>query len=159
MHRVRVTVFAAFALAALTLSPTTALAHCEIPCGIYADQTRFDLIEENLVTIDKSMKQITELSADPKANINQLVRWVENKEAHADKIRHIAVQYFLAQRVKPAADGDKKEDARYRDMLVHLHAVIQHSMKAKQTVDLSHVEAIREHTAAFRTAYMDHHKK
>jgi nickel superoxide dismutase len=136
------------------LAPGAASAHCEIPCGIYGDAMRFDMIEENLVTVEKSMQQIAALSGDPAANANQLVRWVQNKEHHADRIRDIAVQYFLTQRVKPGAEGDAAEQQRYVDMLVHLHAIIQHAMKAKQTLDVSHVEKIREHTEAFRASYM-----
>ncbi|MDY6953871.1 MAG: superoxide dismutase [Ni], partial [Thermodesulfobacteriota bacterium] len=35
-----------------------ASAHCEIPCGIYDDQMRIDMIAEHITTIEKSMKQI-----------------------------------------------------------------------------------------------------
>ena len=31
------------------------LAHCEIPCGIYDDQTRVQLIHEHIGTIEKAM--------------------------------------------------------------------------------------------------------
>ena len=36
--------------------------HCQIPCGIYNGPARFDMIAENITTIEKSMRQITELS-------------------------------------------------------------------------------------------------
>ena len=58
-------------------------AHCEIPCGIYADSIRISLIEEHITTIEKSMNQINEISASSSPNYNQLVRWVTNKEEHA----------------------------------------------------------------------------
>ena len=32
-------------------------AHCQIPCGIYGDQTRFTLMHEHVTTTEKSMKQ------------------------------------------------------------------------------------------------------
>ena len=56
-------------------------AHCEIPCGIYDDQMRTKLIAEHATTIEKSMKEI---QAAP--NQNQAVRWVMNKEKHADEL-------------------------------------------------------------------------
>ena len=80
-------------------------AHCEIPCGIYDDDARFAAIAEDLTTIEKSMKTIVELSGDLK-NINQLVRWVNNKEHHSDEIAHIVTYYFMAQRVKLPDKGD-----------------------------------------------------
>ena len=73
-----------------------AYSHCQIPCGIYNDQTRFTMIAENITTIEKSMKQITELSKNDKPNMNQLVRWVQNKENHADDTSDIITYYFMA---------------------------------------------------------------
>ena len=38
----------------LALSPTGKLtAHCEIPCGIYDDQLRLQLMREHVMTIEK----------------------------------------------------------------------------------------------------------
>ncbi|PLX11209.1 MAG: superoxide dismutase, partial [Marinilabiliales bacterium] len=39
-------------------------AHCEIPCGIYEDTIRIELIKEHIITIEKSMKMIHELSQE-----------------------------------------------------------------------------------------------
>ena len=58
-------------------------AHCEIPCGIYDDELRTNLIYEHTVTIEKSMKNIAELSKQNPVNYNQLIRWISNKEEHA----------------------------------------------------------------------------
>ncbi len=44
--------------------------HCQIPCGIYNDPARFDLIAEHTTTIEKSMKQITSLSKQDKPDMN-----------------------------------------------------------------------------------------
>ncbi|MDP7447680.1 MAG: superoxide dismutase [Ni], partial [Candidatus Latescibacteria bacterium] len=68
---------------------TRAEAHCEIPCGIYGDDLRFSMLQEDITTIEKSMKKIVELAADPAENANQIGRWVLNKEQHADHIREI----------------------------------------------------------------------
>ena len=39
-------------------------AHCQIPCGIYGDIMRIDMLREHITTIEKSMTQINELSKD-----------------------------------------------------------------------------------------------
>jgi len=88
-------------------------AHCEIPCGIYGDEARFTGMAEDISTVEKSMNQINDLSKDTKANINQLVRWIENKDVHADKISNVVTQYFLKQRIKPVSIDDKKNYKNY----------------------------------------------
>lgn len=128
-------------IAAVTvLAAAQGFAHCQIPCGIYGDEARFAAIEEDLRTIEKSMKQIKELSADTAKNQNQIVRWVQNKERHADNIAEIVTAYFLQQRIKPA-NGSAKEA--YLNKLSLLHQMLVHAMKAKQTTEVSHVEKLR----------------
>ena len=72
-----------------------AVAHCEIPCGIYGDEMRIQMILENITTIEKSMQQITSIEQEKPLNSNQLVRWIMNKEKHADDLQEIVSQYFL----------------------------------------------------------------
>jgi len=127
--------------------------HCQIPCGIYGDQARFDMIAENITTIEKSMQQITELSHKNKPNFNQIVRWVQNKEKHADELSHIVTYYFMAQRIKPVDKAKGKAHGEYVKKLTLLHEMLIYSMKAKQTTDLSNVEKLRTLLAEFRTAY------
>jgi len=137
------------ALAALVAVPVQqALAHCQVPCGIYGDETRFDLLEEHIITIEKSMNQIVELSASAQDNVNQLVRWVNNKETHADEFTEIVTYYFLAQRIKSDAPS-------YEKKLVLLHGLMVSAMKCKQTTDLANVEALRTGLADFKKLYMD----
>ena len=132
---------------------SAAQAHCEIPCGIYNDQLRADLIAEHTRTIEKSMQQIIELSKAGEKNYNQLVRWIGNKEAHATEIQHIVTQYFMTQRVKPPKAGDKAAQAKYAHQLALLHQMLVAAMKAKQTTDLAHVAKLRELLTAFRASY------
>jgi len=127
--------------------------HCQIPCGIYGDPARFDMIAENITTIEKSMKQITELSLKDKPDFNQIVRWVHNKEKHADELSHIVTYYFMAQRIKPADKTKGKAYEEYVEKLTLLHGMLVYSMKAKQTTDLTNVEKLRSLLAEFRTAY------
>jgi len=66
--------------------------HCEIPCGIYDDQMRLNMLAEHITTIEKSMKEIQALSAEGNKNYNQLVRWIVNKEKHSDDFSDIVTQ-------------------------------------------------------------------
>lgn len=134
------------------LVPERANAHCQVPCGIYGDEARFTEMEEHLATVTKAMAQITELSADPKANQNQLVRWVVNKESHAQKIQDIVAEYFLAQRIKfPKDDAGK---AAYLKHLEMLHQITVYAMKCKQTTDAANSAALGKSLAAFKVAYL-----
>ena len=66
-------------LLSLSFSISNVGAHCEIPCGIYDDQLRTQLIAEHATTIEKSMKQIMELNSSNPTNFNQIVRWGSNE--------------------------------------------------------------------------------
>ncbi len=137
-------------------SPNTALSHCQVPCGIYDDEARFSAMQEHITTIEKSMNQIGELAADAGANINQLTRWVNNKEKHADKLAHIVSYYFLAQRIKaPTEDSEQARDS-YLEKLELLHQMTVSAMKCKQTTDLKHVENFRNSLEKFHQAYIGH---
>ena len=130
------------------------LSHCEIPCGIYNDSMRLDMLAEHITTIEKSMNEIQALSATGDKNYNQLVRWVANKEDHADYFTDIVTQYFLTQRIKPAAQSDAKAYGDYVHKLTLLHQMMVTSMKCKQTTDLENVATLRSLLAEFRTAYL-----
>jgi len=116
------------------------------------------MIEEDITTVEKAMKMIVDLSQQTPQNFNQIVRWVNNKEHHADDIRHIVTQYFMTQRVKPT----DKTDAKYTDyvnQLTLLHQMMVYSMKAKQTTDLANVEKLRSLVSDFKTAYFGQQEK
>ena len=135
---------------------TLAYAHCQIPCGIYDDEARFKEIGEHITTIEKSMKQIEILSAEGKPDMNQVVRWVNNKEHHADELSEIVTYYFMAQRVKLPAQGDMKAQQDYVKKLTLLHQMLVYSMKAKQTTDLENVEKLKSSLKAFHDVYSGH---
>ncbi len=145
---------ASLVVLALLVYTLPAAAHCQIPCGIYDDELRVQLIEEHIGTVEKSMKKIIELSAEDDEDYNQIVRWVNNKEAHAQEIQDIVTAYFMAQRIKPAVDhDDEKAMNEYVHKLAILHAIQIHAMKAKQSTDLEQIEALRKMTGMFREAY------
>jgi len=83
------------------------------------------------------------------------VRWVQNKEKHADDTSHIVTYYFLAQRIKPVDKADAKAYEKYVRKLTLLHKMLVFSMKTKQTTDLSNVEKLKTLLAEFRNAYFE----
>jgi nickel superoxide dismutase len=133
----------------LFITATNVAAHCEIPCGIYDDELRANLIYEHSVTIEKSMKKIAELSKQNPVNYNQLVRWVSNKEEHATMIQHTISQYFMTQRIRPDAE-------KYTDKLSVLHKMLQAAMKCKQSIDLANVQTLRSLLKEFEILYFGH---
>ena len=145
------------AVACLSAVAPTVLAHCQVPCGIYSDKTQFDVMREHVTTIEKSMNQIGELGGAEKPNWNQLVRWVDNKEKHADELSQIVTYYFMTQRIKPAPEGDEAAGKKYVHDLTLLHHMLVHSMKAKQTTDAAHVAKLRELIDAFEKSYFGEH--
>jgi len=131
--------------------------HCEIPCGIYEDSVRVALIKEHITTIEKSMNKIKEESASETPNYNQLVRWVMNKETHAEEIQEIVSQYFLHQRIKITDAEDKEKYAKYQMHLENLHKILVYSMKAKQTTDQVYIDKLRKTVAKFEDSYFHKH--
>ncbi len=129
------------------------LAHCEIPCGIYTDRLRSNLIAEHATTIRKSMTQINELSKKPEKNSNQLIRWVNNKEQHAEEIQHIVYQYFMTQRIKPADIENMPAYKKYTTELTLLHQMLRAAMKTKQTTDVANVDRLEQLLEAFNASY------
>ncbi len=134
----------------------TANAHCQIPCGIYDHHARVAMMLEDVGTIEKSVKNIIALSGktDP-ASRNQLVRWVNNKELHAQKIQDTISAYFLAQVVKPADPEDKKEYEKYLQKLADHHAVIVAAMITKQNANLEKVEELRKAVMKLESYYKE----
>jgi len=134
-------------LASLFLYSGIIYAHCEIPCGIYDDEMRIKMISEHIQTIEKSMTEIDKLeNAGLSHHSNQLVRWIMNKEDHANQLQEIVTQYFMTQRIKfDAKDYDKKLDI--------LHHMLVYAMKCKQTTDLENIEALKKLVKDFSDIY------
>jgi len=135
------------AVAVLAAVAGSAMAHCQVPCGIYDDPVRITLLEKHTTTIEKAMKSIVALSAEKKPNQNQIARWVSNKEKHAEELTEIVTYYFMAQRVKSSSP-------KYVEQLTSLHQILVQAMKAKQSTDLKHVEELRKLIAAFKKSYL-----
>lgn len=128
-------------------------AHCEIPCGIYGDHARVESMLEDAQTVTKCMKMIKELSSKNDAQSkNQLVRWIVNKEKHAQKIIDTISNYFLTQRINP-------EMKDYTLRLVKHHSVIIAAMKAKQNTDDKFAEKLTGTIKALAIYYPEQLKK
>jgi nickel superoxide dismutase len=128
----------------------TVYAHCQIPCGIYDDPARVTAMAEHIKTIEKSMNQINASGT----STNQSVRWVMNKEKHADELANIITYYFMAQRVKPSAQVGSDAYKKYVKELTRLHQLLQTSMKAKQSTDLAHVARLKALLHEFSDSYL-----
>lgn len=136
----------AFALP-LLMASRASHAHCQIPCGIYNDHARVLSMLEDATTIAKSMALIAALSGKTDAQSqNQLVRWVMNKETHAQQIIATISDYFLTQRVKPAQQD-------YAERLRAHHAVLLAAMAAKQHADEQYVAALQSSISALLAYY------
>ena len=117
-------------VAVLCTFSSIAMAHCQVPCGIYGDQLRFEQMLEDEHTISKAQLSINELSEGEvdAQSINQMGRWVRTKEDHATNIQNTIAAYFLAQRIKAG-------NPEYVKQLTAAHAVIVNAMKCKQSAD------------------------
>ena len=126
---------------------TPASAHCQVPCGIYDDPARVQSMLEDAATVEKAIAMLTNLAGktDPQS-LNQITRWVHNKELHAQKIIQTISDYFLTQRVKPA-----QED--YANRLARHHAVILSAMKAKQNSHSDVAKILKESIQALQVYY------
>ncbi len=144
----------AVCVAVLCSFGSKAFAHCQVPCGIYNDPVRFTMLEEHVTTIEKSMKLITELSAEETKNYNQIVRWVSNKETHANEFTEIVTYYFLAQRIKPVDPSDKAAMGKYLREVKMLHEMIVFAMKCKQTIDPENAAKLRSLIIDFQGSYL-----
>ena len=140
-------------LLSLAAASSVVYSHCQIPCGIYDDDARFKMIAEHITTIEKSIVSINQLSANPKPDYNQIVRWVDNKEKHADAASDIITYYFLTQRLKPVANNNPQEYQKYIRQLTVLHEMLVHFMNAKQSADEAIAEKLRSLLGRFENEY------
>jgi len=128
-------------------TPSRLHAHCQVPCGIYDDHARVHAMLEDAATVAKATKLMNELAGKTDAQSqNQMVRWVMNKEKHAQNIISTISDYFLTQRVK-ASQKD------YTQRLVKHHAVIVAAMKAKQNADGKFAEELTKSIKALAGYY------
>jgi nickel superoxide dismutase len=139
--------FSVFFLAFTVIFSSVAAAHCQVPCGIYGDQRRFEEMLEDEHTISKSQIEINALAGKTDAqDLNQATRWVTTKEDHATNIQNTIAAYFMAQRIK-------MDDPNYGKKLMAAHKVIVMAMKAKQSADPATAKALEQSIFDFYEAY------
>jgi small subunit ribosomal protein S27Ae len=83
--------------------------------------------------------------------MNQMIRWINVKEEHADKIIKLVSDYCLCQRVKKEVF---KNDEDYVLALKSHHAVMQNAMKCKQNVDTAAVDGLDHAIADMSKMYL-----
>ena len=99
------------------------------------------------------MGQIILLNSKSSAqDSNQLIRWINTKEEHANNIQKILTEYFLVQRIKPS-------NKKYIDQISTIHQVLILAMKCKQTVAVNYVDDGINIIEKFIDIYFDKHGK
>ena len=138
-----------------TTEPTVAVApvpHCQVPCGIYTDQLRFEQMLEDTKTIAKAITSVGTISkeigggAHSPTNFNQMTRWINTKEDHATKIQRTIADYFLTQRIKESNND-------YSNQLITSHKVMVAAMKCKQDAKPETAEALKKAILDLYRAY------
>ena len=149
-----------FSIVLIILTSSVLFSHCQVPCGIYDDAARIKQIQEDITTIQKAMKNINELSNNKTVpqDLNQLVRWVNTKEEHAQHIQDVIMQYFLAQRVKPKNVNDEGY-TKYVSLTISCQKIIFHAMKCKQNTEESYSEILLKEVNLLIDSYFDDHGK
>lgn len=137
-------------LLAALLVQSWAWAHCQVPCGIYDDHARVQQMLEDAATVEKATTMMAELAGKSDAQSqNQMVRWVMNKESHAQKVIETISDYFLTQRVKPSQKD-------YATRLQKHHGVILAAMKAKQNADGKYAAELMAAISGLKGYYPEH---
>ncbi len=125
-------------------------AHCQVPCGIYDDHARVVSMLEDVATTEKALLEMERLAEKRDLQSqNQMVRWIVNKEKHAENIISTISDYFLTQRVK-------EEQKDYEERLIKHHRVVTGAMKVKQSADMKDVESLRKSVEALKVYYPEH---
>lgn len=135
------------------VAATNPVFHCQVPCGIYGDQMRIAMLLEDAATIEKGMSMLQAMDLEEAPNKNQMVRWVMNKDEHAEQIQDTVSSYWLAQRIKTPAGGDADAMAKYHHQLELLHRITVAAMKCKQTTDAANVATLRSLAKEFSETY------
>lgn len=132
----------------VSLSPFYLSAHCQLPCGIYHDDLRFAMLDEDIETINKAITEIKNNSDGSAEDNNQLVRAVNLKDEYADEIAHTMSFYFLQQRIT-------SEHKNFTELLNSSYKILQFSAKIKSSLDGTLVEKLSQEIANFKKLYTE----
>ena len=102
-------------LTALLVSPAArALAHCQVPCGIYGDQRRFDAMLEDTATITKAIDQIAIRKAKSTRRSERDQRWPQSRRTISQTTKAQSHEPFTpdslvaSQKAKQQSDSSRK---------------------------------------------------
>ena len=126
--------------------------HCQVPCGVYTDQMRFEQMLEDTKTIAKAIAAVNEFAdslndGPPSAKgMNQVTRWISTKDDHATNTQKIVAEYFLTQRIK-------ESNKEYSNQLITAHKVMVAAMKCKQDANPATAETLKKAILDLYRAY------
>jgi nickel superoxide dismutase len=120
-------------LGVFILLPSTGMAHCQIPCGIFHDDLVFETLDQNIETLQKADHELSESTLPT----NQSVRWILNKETQSDQIAQTMLTYFLQQRVK-------LDDPKRAEKLELVAKICMQCARVKQTTDAKEVSILND---------------
>jgi hypothetical protein len=139
----------------------------------FADDLHFDMIENEIRTIEMCMAKIIELSNKPHGNqkttrnqedhsSNKVARFVALKEAAADELHDIISDYWLTVRVRNWPNTKKNPEGygsqEYKDfckMLEYLQSALTYNMWNKQLTMNEKPRATRNYMKKFRELWED----
>jgi len=131
-------------------------AHCQLPCGVMNDDLQFAMLSESAENISKACIAILQTQNDPNS-LNQTIRWVNEKDACANKICTILTEYFLAQRITPVdPDSDKQQYERYIRQLTLIHKLTRACHAAKQSAQPAKADDLKRLLQQFQQAFGHH---
>jgi len=137
IFRPSILLLGAVSLVLATPEPTITFNHCQVPCGIFDDPAIVNEMREACTTIRRAMRSsraLHQTMGSDLLSLNQMVRWINTKEEHCNKIISLVSDYCLCQRVKRA---NFKSESDYLQALKTHHVAMQAAMKAKQSMDES----------------------
>ena len=139
----------------------------------FADELRFNMIEDHVRTMELCMEKITKLSTQPYGtqttlreqqdhSSNKLGRFIEMKEQAADAVHSIISDYFMTVRlrnwpnVKKNPEGyGSQEYQNFAKMLEYLQSALTYNMWCRQLTMPEKPRAVRKYMASFRTLWED----
>ena len=127
-------------------SQNEAIAHCQMPCGIYHDNMVYDQIDQYVETMFKGVTEIQENKHDTTKNRSDFIRWIVEKENESNEVASLLTTYFLQQKIKPDEDDTAKR-------LASVHRLLFMLMQIKQNVDRKFVDVFADEWEKFKLMF------
>lgn len=125
----------------------TAHAHCDVPCGIY-DPISAQLAAVTVIRVFDLLADMAEHDTLSMADQAQLSRLVDQKEQHAEEVKHhvrvIWGDYFKADQI-----------AKFPKVHALVHEIMMIGSKCKQTMDREHSIALLDKVNEFGAMFWE----